>query len=458
MTKSMGERAIVIGGSMAGLMAARVLADHFENVTILERDTIDDCPAVHKSIPQGNQLHLLLAGGHQALARLYPEFTATLSESGAVPVRMGMDMAFFTPERGKVYSFLGSLEEPHDLGYTTFNASRGLLEHCLRQVTRALQNVNFVPDCNVRELAYANARVCGVICNADGPNGATETLTADFVIDAGGRGSHAPTWLRQLGYAEPPATVIGSDFAYAGAKFRLRGDGPDERMIFAPGRAPDLPKAAGAEEIEGGIWHLILNGRFGDFPPADEAGFFAFAKSLYTPVFYDLFAVAERVSEIIPHRFPTSIQRHYERLPEFPEGFLVIGDAICSFNPIYAQGMSSAALQAEALQRVLAERAGEDQGTKELAREFFLKAAEVISTPWALAAGGDLAFPQTQGERPVNAAQTAAYFAGLDRLCAEDSNALLLGMEVFSLLKPISALFEEPLRSRVLAKMRASQA
>src|SRR5271163_3328392 len=108
MTKSMGERAIVIGGSMAGLMAARVLADHFDQVTILERDRIDDCPSVHKSIPQGNQLHALLAGGCQALTRLYPGFSAFLIDSGAVPIRMGMDAAIFLPE-GKVYSLMGSL-------------------------------------------------------------------------------------------------------------------------------------------------------------------------------------------------------------------------------------------------------------------------------------------------------------------------------------------------------------
>jgi 2-polyprenyl-6-methoxyphenol hydroxylase-like FAD-dependent oxidoreductase len=455
MNNQLGERAIVIGGSMAGLMAARVLADYFENVTVLERDHIEDHPSVHKSIPQGNQLHALLAGGCQALTRLYPEFTETLIDSGAVPVRMGKEGAVFLPE-GKFYSFLGTLKEPRDLGFDFYNQSRALLEHSLRRLTRALKNVSFEPDCNVRELAYAIARISGVTCSPDGRDGAIQTIAADFVVDAGGRGSHAPAWLRQLGFAEPPTTVIGSDFAYAGAKFRLRGNGPDERGLLMPGRAPDLTRAAAAEQIEGGVWDLILGGRFGDFPPCDEAGFFAFAKSLYTPVFYDLIADAERVSEIIPHRFPTSFQRHYERLAEFPEGFLVIGDAISSFNPIYGQGMSSAALQAEALHRLLARRAEEDQGTEQIASEFFPKAAEVISTPWALAAGGDLAFPQTQGERPPNAAETAAYFASLSRLCAEDPDALLLGSQVFALIKPLSALFEEPLRSRVIKRMQAS--
>ena len=456
MSNHLGERAVVIGGSMAGLMAARVLSDYFDNVTILERDHIDDHPSVHKSIPQGNQLHLLLAGGHQALSRLHSGFTEFLIASGAVPIRVGIDAAAFMPE-GKVYSIGGSVKEPRDLGFAHYSASRGLLEHCLRRLTLAIKNVSLVTNCSVRELAYANGRVCGVSCNSDGRDGAAETLTADFVIDAGGRGSQAPAWLRRLGFAEPPTTTIGVDFAYTGAKFRLRVNSPFEKLLFAPGRGPNFPQAAIIEEIEGGVWHLILAGRFGDFAPTDEAGFFAFAKSFYTPVFYELVADAERVSDIIPHRFPTSIQRHYERLAEFPECFLVIGDAICSFNPIYGQGMSSAALQAEALQRILAQRAEADGGTKGLGREFFPKAAEVISTPWALAAGGDLAFPQTQGERPPNAAETAAYFASLDRLCAEDPDVLQLGAEVFALIKPISALFDEPLRSRVIARMQADQ-
>ena len=142
MSNHLGERAIVIGGSMAGLMAARVLADYFENVTILERDHIEDHPSVHKSIPQGNQLHALLAGGCQALSRLYPQFTETLIDSGAVPVRIGKQTAIFTPE-GKTYGFLGSPKEPRDLGFDMYNQSRALLEHSLRQLTRALENVSF---------------------------------------------------------------------------------------------------------------------------------------------------------------------------------------------------------------------------------------------------------------------------------------------------------------------------
>jgi hypothetical protein len=217
------------------------------------------------------------------------------------------------------------------------------------------------------------------------------------------------------------------------------------------GPPPDFPNGAIMQVIEGNTWHLTMMGRFGDYPPRDEAGFLAFAKALHTPKLYELIKDAERVADITSYRFPTSLQRHYERLAAFPEGFLVLGDAISSFNPFYGQGMSSAALQVKALQQLLAERAMVGQGLDGLARSFFPQAAEVIATPWTLAANQDLAYPQTQGERPADRKESAQYFAALDALTVEDIEVHRLVIEVFHLVKPLSALQDEPLRSRVLA-------
>jgi hypothetical protein len=180
----------------------------------------------------------------------------------------------------------------------------------------------------------------------------------------------------------------------------------------------------------------------------------AFAKSLHTPKLYDLIKDAERVADIVHYRFPTSVHRHYEQLTAFPEGFLVLGDAICSFNPIYGQGMSSAALQVQALQQVLRERAAGAQGLEGLALAFFPQAADVIATPWTLAANFDLAYPQTRGQRPPDLAESAQYFAAVDALTAEDVEVHRLVAEVFSLAKPLAVLREEPVRSRVVARQR----
>ncbi|MCH8108144.1 MAG: hypothetical protein IIB30_07285 [Chloroflexi bacterium] len=452
MENRLGQHAIVIGGSLAGLMTARVLADHFDKVTILERDEIDDNPAIHKSIPQGNHLHALLLGGQQVMSSLYPDFTNGMDRLGAVRFRAGIGAAFYLPD-GKAYSVLGSVRHPYDLGFDIFCQSRGLLEHCVRQCTLELTNVSFESGCPVQSLIYEDARVQGVRCSR--PDGG-DYLSADLVVDAGGRGSRAPRWLRNIGFGVPEETTIGVDFAYSSTKFRIPDsyDEPEKLLVFN-GPPPDHPKGAFMEEIEDRTWHLTLFGRFGEYPPTDEDGFYAFAQALHTPKLYDLIKDAERVAEIVHFRFPTSVLRHYEHLTAFPEGFLVLGDAISSFNPVYGQGMSSAAMQVKALQQLLTERAAGSDGLDGLAMAFFPKAAEVVAAPWTLAANADFAYPQTKGERPPDARESRHYFGALFGLTGEDMEVYKLVAEVFQLAKPLSALREEPLRSRVEARLRS---
>jgi 2-polyprenyl-6-methoxyphenol hydroxylase-like FAD-dependent oxidoreductase len=451
MENHLGHHAVVIGGSMAGLMTARVLANHFAQVTVLERDYIDGRPAVHKSIPQGHHIHALLLGGLQILSSLYPDFTAKLEQLGAVRCRLGQDMAYLLPD-GKAYSASGVVREPRDLGLDWYLQSRELLEHCVRQCTRALAKVRSENNCTVQGLSYNHGRVDGIRYSSS--NGAV-SLAADLVVDAGGRGSHVPRWLRELGFRTPAETTIGVDLAYASAKFKIPPyyDEP-ERVLGAVLPNPQYPNGGAISEIEEDTWHVSLVGRFGQYPPTDEAGFFAFAKSLHTPKLYELLKDAERITDIVQHRFPTSVQRHYERLTAFPEGLLVLGDALCSFNPAYGQGMSVAALQVKALQQVLTERAAQPQGLDGLAQTFFPKVAEVITTPWLLAANLDLLFPQTKGERPPDLEEGVRYFAAVDALTKEDVEVHRLLTEVFQLTKPLSVLNEEPLRSRALEQLQ----
>lgn len=451
MTNHFGQHAVVIGGSLAGLMTARVLADYFDYVTILERDHIDDHPAVHKSIPQGHHVHGLLLGGQQVLSSLYPGLFDRLEKLGAVRCRMGKEQVFYLPD-GKAYTLTGTVREERDLGFDFYCQSRGLLEHCVRQCTVALANVRSESNCTVQGLDYEHARVDGVRYSS--PSGAT-SLAADLVVDAGGRGSHVPRWLTALGFPTPEETTIGVDFAYASTKFRIPPyyDEPDRILGFF-GPPPQYPNGAGMIEIEEQTWLLSLFGRFGEYPSTDEADFLAFAKSLHTPKLYNLIKDAERVSDIVQHRFPTSVQRHYERLSTFPEGFLALGDTLCSFNPLYAQGMSVAALQVKVLQHLLAERTARDRGLDGLALPFFAKAAEVIATPWLLAASSDFLYPQTKGERPPDLEEGARYVAAVDALTRDDAEVHRLMIEGLHLAKPLSVLQEEPLRSRALQQLQ----
>jgi 2-polyprenyl-6-methoxyphenol hydroxylase-like FAD-dependent oxidoreductase len=451
MASSLGHHAVVIGGSLAGLMSAAALADFFDHVTVFERDRVEDRAVLHKSVPQGNHIHALLLGGQHVMLLLYPGFTDELKRLGAVRFRPGIDVAFYGPN-GKGYNGTQSVKEPRDLGLEGHSMSRGLLEYNVRRRTIALANVELETEVAIEGLVYDSGRVRGVRRN--GAVGA-QSIEADLVVDAGGRSSHASRWLVEMGVPAPDETTIGVDFAYTSTKYRK----PDlacesEPSLLVGGPPPEHTRAAGLFEIEDRTWHVSLAGRSGDYPPTDEAGFLAFAKSLPSPKVYELIKDAERIADISHHRFPTSIWRHYERLQAFPEGFLILGDAICSFNPVYGQGMSSAALQVRELQKVLRERAAQARGLDGVASDFFPKAAMAISAPWTLASNFDFAYPQTRGERPPGLTEGAGYFAALDSLQAEDIDVQRLVTEVFHLTKPLSALREEPLLSRILARLQ----
>jgi 2-polyprenyl-6-methoxyphenol hydroxylase-like FAD-dependent oxidoreductase len=448
MTNRRGQHAVVIGGSLAGLMTARVLADHFDAVTVLERDHIDGQPGPRRSIPQGNHLHSLLLGGQQVMASLYPDFIERLETLGAVRCRAGKEVVFYLPT-GKAFSVMGKVREPCDLGFDITCHSRELLEYCVRQCTREHAKVTLHSDSTVHGLVFEDGCVRGVRYDQSGE---AHSVPTDLVVDAGGRGSQAPRWLTDHAFQAPQETTIGVDIAYASTRFRVPDDYDEpERLLAFIGSPPDFPNGAMMEIIENHTWHVTLMGRFGNYPPHDEEGFFAFARSLHTPKLYNLIKDAERVTDITHYRFPTSVRRHYERLTTFPEGLVVLGDALSSFNPFYGQGMSSAALQVQALQQLLAERATRARGLDGLALSFFRKAAEIIDTPWILAAGQDFAYPLTQGERPADREERAEYFAAVDALGGEDLAVHRLMVEVLNLVKPLSALDEEPLRSRVLA-------
>jgi 2-polyprenyl-6-methoxyphenol hydroxylase-like FAD-dependent oxidoreductase len=437
--------AIVIGGSIAGLIAARALSDYFERITILERDEIENSPVLHKSVPQGNHLHALLNGGQRVLSALYPGFTDDLRGFGANQFTIGRDVAWYFPD-GKAYSATGSLREPFDVGLEGQCASRGLIEYVIRRRTQELPGVRVETGTTVRELICREGWVHGVRCN-DG-----RSFEAEIVVDATGRASRAPQWLAAAGVLEPRQTTIGVDTAYSTANFRVPEWYDGESLVFITGPAPTFTRRGYVIRIENGSLLVSLIGRFGDYPPTDREGFLGFAKELHSDLAWRVIKDAEQLSPIAHHRFPTSVQRHYEQVTSV-ERFIAIGDALCTFNPIHAQGMSAAAGQANLLREVLSEHLSQARGPDGIAAEFFSRATELNSTPWNLAAGFDFAFPQTRGERPAGTEERARYFAILDRLQIEDPEIRRLMTEVFHLVRPLSALLEEPLRSRILAQM-----
>jgi hypothetical protein len=251
----------------------------------------------------------------------------------------------------------------------------------------------------------------------------------------------------------PPAeSAIGVDVGYASAIFAIPADAPtDWKGVFTFPRVPHSSRGALLLPLEGKRWIVTVAGRYGERPPGDAEGFMAFARELRTPTIHKAIERATRLGEVARARFPASVLRHYDRLRAFPRGVLPLGDAVCRFNPIYGQGMSVAAQEAQALGRLLAARAAEPDPLGGLALPFFAEAAALIDTPWFSAAIPDFVHPDTTGDRPPDLAQMLAYGSAVTRLAARDPAVHTLTAEVQHLLKPRSVYREPEFVQRVLA-------
>ena len=439
-----GRQAIVVGAGMGGLTAARALADYFERVVILESDRLPVDPLDRAGTPQGRHVHALLAGGQHALEGLFSGFERALVEGGAVPIRVGLDLR---AERPGFDPF-----PQRDLGWDNYAMSRALVERTVRRQVENCPSIELRQECRVEALVTSadGGRVTGVRCA--GPAKGTETLSADLVIDASGRGALTLDMLRTLGRPVPEQTTIGVDLMYASAIFAIPDDAPtDWKGVFT---FPGFGRASRGSlmlPLEGDRWICTVGGRHGDNPPGDEAGFMAYAKGLRTPTVYNAIRDAKRLGDIARFGFPESVYRHYERLSEFPRGLLPIGDAICRFNPVYGQGMSVAAQEARALGQLLDRLGAEPDPLAGLAPAFFQQAAALIHTPWAAAAVPDFVHPDTRGQRPADLEQTLKFGMGLSKLAARDPAVHKLTAEVQNLLKPRSVYHDPALVQRVMA-------
>jgi 2-polyprenyl-6-methoxyphenol hydroxylase-like FAD-dependent oxidoreductase len=439
-----GRQAVVVGAGMAGLPAARVLADFFEQVVVLERDTLPADASHRTGTPQGWHTHLLLGGGQRALSELFPRFGQDLAAAGAVPFRVGLDLRLERP---------GFDPFPvRDLGLVTFAMSRPLIEATVRRRVRQYANTSIREHCRALELvSSSDGAVVSAIRFANG-EGKTETLPADLVVEASGRGYLTFALLDSIGRPGPEETVIGVDITYATSVFGIPDDPPTDWKAVATFDSPaEGGVAAVMAPLERNRWIVTLVGRHGDKPPGDREGFLAYARRLRTSTIYDAIKTAEQLGEIARFGFPASVRRHFDRLEGFPHGFLPFGDAICRFNPVYGQGMSVAAQEACLLHEVLRRRAEEGDPLAGLAPAFFAEAGTLIETPWALAVVPDLANPRTKGQRPENLQQRLEFGEALNRLAAQDADVHKLFVEVLHLLKPQSVLREPELVERVKA-------
>jgi 2-polyprenyl-6-methoxyphenol hydroxylase-like FAD-dependent oxidoreductase len=437
--RKIGEHAVVLGASMAGLLAARAVSEAYRHVTVVDRDALPEVGADRRGVPQGRHVHALQAGGSKILEMLFPGFLSDLAASG-VPVLRDLSEAHF--------NFGGHLlcQQRHRLAGVAYLSSRAHLEHHVRERVRALPNVEIAQRCEVTGLLTSGGRdrVTGARVLCDPGAGAEQTVEADLVVDATGRGGRMATWLPELGYPPPAEERFALDIKYLSRRLRLTpGTLGPTRMVLI-GAVPGRPTTLALIEQEDNWWLLTVAGYGGHHPPADAQGSLAFAGTVAPADVLAAIRDAEPLGEPVTHRFPASLRRGYERMPRFPAGLLAFGDAICSFNPTYGQGMSIAALQAVVLRDCLAD------GAEDLARRFFRAAAKPVDVAWRLSLGGDLALPEVRGHRPPAVRATNAYLDRLLGAAEADPAVAELFLKVLGFLEPPGRLFRPGVLGRVL--------
>ncbi|MCB5165644.1 FAD-binding monooxygenase [Streptomyces bambusae] len=443
MTGQVGDRAIVLGGSMAGLIAARVLADAYGEVLIVERDALTGRDA-RRGVPQGQHVHGLLARGQQILEELFPGFTQGAIDSGIPTGDLGELRWYFNGKRLK----------PATTGCICVSAARPVLENHVRTYVLDTPGIKVLDRHSIDRLVTdgGGTRVTGVDVTPLDGGAASYPLTADLVVDTTGRGSRTPVWLEELGYRRPAEDRIKIDLSYTTRKFRL----PDESILngdlsINPVSGPAHPRGAFFSRIEDGLCAVSLTGVLGDSAPADLEGFLAWTRTLPVTDVYDVLKDAEPVDDGATFRYPASVRRRYERLDRFPAGYLVLGDAVCSFNPVYGQGMTVAAQEAMVLRDHLS------RGPVDALR-FFKDINSVIDVAWDFSAGGDLGFPEVEGERNAKVKIGGAFMAKLQAAATVDGFVTGTFMRVAGFVEPPQALMSPKMVYRVLRGARQAAA
>ena len=440
---SPGEKvAIVIGASITGLMAAKVLSKYYSRVLILEKDEVGEEAVSRKGQPHTRHLHGLLPAGLNVMRSYFPDLLEELEQGGANIVDFAGGMHWFTH---------GGYRKSFHIGMPSVSASRPLLEKTIRKNVLKEPGIELKDRTQVLKLFYdpKSKSVKGLeIQHLDEKESAI--VHCDMTVDCSGRGSRSFQWLNQMGYEVPSVSEVKVNVGYATRIFEQKPDDlMNRKWIFNTPEAPHEYTSAGAFPIEDNRWLVTLAGWHGNHPSTDEELFKNFAKKLPAGDVHRIVATCKPVSEIIQYKYNSSLRRHYENLSDFPGSYLVMGDALCSFNPVYGQGMTSASLQVKILDELLKTGLSTDR----LARKFFKKASKIIDIPWKMAVGEDFRYPETIGPKPAGINLINRYISKVHRATLTDEKVCEAFLKVMSLLKSPVSLFHPHIFWRV---MRAS--
>ncbi|MDT9695085.1 FAD-dependent monooxygenase [Streptomyces sp. P17] len=431
-----------MGGSLAGLLAAHVLAGHADRVTVVERDRFPEGTESRPGVPQGRHPHVLLQGGQVAMESLLPGFSAQLREAGAPRVGMPSDMVLW--QSGRWLRRVAATTHIH-------TGSRAQLEALVRQRVLANPLISVVEGTDVVGLLGDASRVRGVLLRDRSGDARAEQrpLEADLVVDASGSGTKAPRWLEAIGAEGPHEETIDTGLAYASRVYRGRDgvlDGETLGYYVYPG--PEQLHGGGALPLEDGSHLVIVSGLRGDEPPTGADEFVTYTKRLGHPLLDRWLEDAEPLSPAFGYRRTANIRRRYDLPGRRPAGFLATGDALCTFNPIYGQGMAVAAMSAVALRDALADRR-RTPTTRRVQRALLGASRQA----WDISAGADRSMPGAVGNATGSglADRVAGWYLG--RVQERSPGDPVVGRAfraVLTLSEPVTALFAPAVARAVL--------
>jgi 2-polyprenyl-6-methoxyphenol hydroxylase-like FAD-dependent oxidoreductase len=424
-------RAVVLGASMAGTLAASVLAHHVDDVTLIDRDPIPPGPTPRRGVPQARHAHLLWSGGARVIDTLVPGTIQAWSAAGAHHVGLPDGLVSLTAQ--------GWLRRWPRMQYLIC-CSRDLLDFVVRQRVLTQQpNITTRPGTRAVRLLGDRSRITGVEVR-DETTGATDQLSADFVVDATGRGSQTPQWLAQLGLPTVHEEIIDSGLAYATRIFQAPPDAVRDFPVVnvqANPRDPRPGQTATLLPIEDGKWLVTLSGTRGGEPGLDDDAFIPFARQVRHPIVGDLLAHAQPVTDVVGSRSTVNARRFYERIRPWPHGLLVLGDALASYNPVYGHGLSVIAHSAQTIHHNLDRHGAHPSSTARIQRAI----AGTANGAWTMATGQDVLYPDAVGRAPNPVERLLQrYVDRLIRVATSRPTAARALIDAFTLSTPMSRL------------------
>lgn len=444
-----GDRAVVVGGSIAGLLSARVLSDYFREVVLVDRDQFPGAPVARKGVPQSVQPHILLTKGYRVLQELFPGIEQDFIAAGAITIDWAREFHLFIHGEWMMESNTPS-------PYLSVTCSRSLLEWVIRKRLTCIRNVRFLERSRVIGLQYEppQQQVSGVFIQDYSSSADTIRLTAQLVVNASGRGSQSVKWLADIGFSTPPATVINPKVGYATQRYRVSESGciPWKVMLINH-EAPSQTRLGYLAKIEEDEWIATLGGYSQDYPPLDNAGFQAFARTLSNPEFFEFIQKAKPTSPIYAFRSTTNRLYHYERII-LPRGYITLGDALCSLCPVHGQGMTVSGISALILQDWLRKtiQVHKTNQFQFYSAQLQKQLAAAVLPPWLMATGQDSRFEATLGAvKPKGIEQIITqYFDRLILKSRHDPKIHSLIIEVGHMLKSTTAFFHPSILLRVI--------